>query len=133
MMSPGPQSKKVLVVEDDAGMQRLFADILRKAGFQVEVCADGWEAWERLSSAKPDLMVVDVMLPGIDGYTLQQKLDQDDTLARTPVIITSAIDSTKALFEKYPRVAGFLSKPFRAADLLSLADKALSAGTKDAR
>jgi len=68
------QPKKILVVEDDDSLRNLYVTILRDAGFTVEAVADGLAALDSMSHGGYDLVLLDVMLPGMDGLTILEKL-----------------------------------------------------------
>jgi len=81
--------KRILIVEDDHALARVLADNLRFAGFEVEHVDDGAEVVSRLRAMAPDLVLLDVMLPGKDGFGLLGLIRQG---GRTPVIMLSARD-----------------------------------------
>ena len=81
--------KRILIVEDDHALARVLADNLRFAGFEVEHVDDGAEVVSRLRATAPDLVLLDVMLPGKDGLGLLGLIRQG---GRTPVIMLSARD-----------------------------------------
>ncbi|HKK75904.1 MAG TPA: response regulator transcription factor [Saprospiraceae bacterium] len=65
---------KILVVEDDRHLGFLLTDLLRSESYRVDYCANGQTAWEQLSSKSYDLCILDVMMPGVDGFELAQKI-----------------------------------------------------------
>jgi CheY-like chemotaxis protein len=67
---------------------------------------------EALAKEKPDLLLLDVMLPGMDGHTLQMHLSNHPQLKKIPVIVVTALEFTQEMFAKFPQVKGFLAKPF---------------------
>ncbi len=119
-----PVKKKVLVIDDEPEILGLVQYAFENAGFEVSVCDSGRHAMEALAKAKPDLLVMDVMLPGEDGYSLQSKISQGE-FKNLPVIILTALEPSKTLFQKFPQVAAFLTKPFRSEELLEAAANAL--------
>ena len=72
--------KRVLVVEDEPNIAESLSFLLGQAGFQVEVCGDGAGALEALKAGAPDLMVLDIMLPGIDGYEVLETVRADQAV-----------------------------------------------------
>jgi CheY-like chemotaxis protein len=70
--------------------------------------------------------VLDVMLPGIDGYSLQLKISQDPQTKDMPIIVLTALEPSKTLFQKFPQVVGFMTKPFKTEDLLQAAQSAVT-------
>jgi len=118
--------KKVLVVDDEPEMLSLVKYTLERADFEVYTCDNGRHAWDELMKIKPDLLVLDVMLPGIDGYSLQLKISQDPQTKDVPIIVLTALEPSKTLFQKFPQVVGFMTKPFKTEDLLQAAQAAVS-------
>jgi DNA-binding response OmpR family regulator len=117
--------KRVLVIDDEPEMLDLVKYTLEKAGFQVDTCDNGRHAWDEIIRVKPDLLVLDVMLPGIDGYSLQLKIAADSSTKDLPIIVLTALEPSKTLFQKFPQVVGFMTKPFKTEELLEAAQKAV--------
>ncbi|MDE2237858.1 MAG: response regulator, partial [Elusimicrobia bacterium] len=84
-------SKKVLIIDDEPDMLELMRFALQKGGFEVSTCDNGRLAWDEIMRVKPDLLVLDVMLPGIDGYTLQVKISQDAATRELPIIVVTSL------------------------------------------
>jgi two-component system, OmpR family, response regulator VicR len=110
-------SHKVLVVDDEKSMVEIIKYSLEKAGYQVLEAYDGREAIEKARSWKPDLIVLDVMLPTIDGYEVCKQLS---TEMRMPIIMVTAKD------EEIDKVLGlelgaddYLTKPFSPRELVA--------------
>ncbi len=110
--------KRVLVIDDEPEMLNLVKFTLEHAGYEVSTCDNGRHAWDSIIKAKPDLLVLDVMLPGIDGYSLQLKIAQEGSMKAMPIIVLTALEPSKTLFQKFSQVAGFMTKPFKAEALL---------------
>ena len=70
-----------------------------------------------------------VMLPGIDGYSLQLKISQQDNTKKIPIIVLTALEPSKTLFAKFPQVVGFMTKPFRTDDLLAKVQSVIGAAS----
>ena len=111
-------AKKILVIDDEPEMLGLVKYTLEQAGFEVHTCDNGRVAWDEIVKIKPDVLVLDVMLPGIDGYSLQLKMAQDPATKDLPIVILTALEPSKTLFQKFPQIAGFMTKPFKTEDLL---------------
>ena len=111
-------AKKVLVIDDEPEMLSLVKYTLEQAGFQVHTCDNGRTAWDEIAKIRPDVLVLDVMLPGIDGYSLQLKMSQDPSTKDLPIVILTALEPSKTLFQKFPQVVGFMTKPFKTEELL---------------
>src|SRR5512143_688181 len=81
-----PAPSVVLLVEDDRDGRRLYAEWLTSAGFIVEQAHNGLQALERALDAKPDVVVTDLNIPGIDGFELTRRLRQDPRTREIPVL-----------------------------------------------
>jgi len=109
---------KILLIEDDSETADEVAAELMQRGFEVELAANGIEGLDKARSGKPDMMVVDRMLPGIDGLTIVEALRGEQV--RTPVLILSALgavdDRVRGL-----RMGGddYLTKPFAIIELVA--------------
>ena len=86
----GPIGPLVLLVEDNARNARLVEQILRANGYQVAWVTDGWAALEAAHSMQPQLILMDLQLPGMDGLTITRKLKEDASTAAVPVIAVTA-------------------------------------------
>ena len=116
-MEPGGKPR-ILVVDDELPFRRVVVDILEPYGLTVKQAGDAPEALATVKSWKPDLLLVDVMMPGGSGLALVKRLRAEAKWKRLPVIIVSALAS------KADREAGvqagasaYLTKPFSASDL----------------
>ncbi len=81
--------KKILIVEDDSFLQGLASSKLEKDGFSVMAASSGDEAAKLLETATPDLVLLDLVLPGTDGFGVLKKLRENAPTAQTPVIVFS--------------------------------------------
>jgi len=81
---------RILVVDDDPEIVNLFAYALRRAGYQVEGVLDGRAALERARQVPPDLILLDVMMPGIDGYEVARQLRAEAATAAIPIVMLTA-------------------------------------------
>lgn len=117
-----PVSKRVLVVEDSQVIQRLIEVCLRPAGFDVEMCSDGPSGLDAATSNPPDLVILDVGLPGMDGWEVLSRLRADQRTAAITVLVLTA-HAQEETREKADRdgADAFLTKPFRPNDLRSVA------------
>lgn len=82
----------VLVVDDNVHNVRLLEARLQVAGYAVETAASGAEALAKVAADPPDLMLLDVMMPGIDGYEVCRRLRGEAATARLPVVLITALD-----------------------------------------
>jgi two-component system KDP operon response regulator KdpE len=115
---PGPPpGAALLLVEDDAATRREVATFLRGHGFRVDEAGDGATAWERWSAQRPDLVVLDLGLPDLDGAVLIRRLRRDAT---TPILVLSARDREAEKVAALESGADdYVTKPFGAAELLA--------------
>jgi DNA-binding response OmpR family regulator len=80
---------KILIVEDDRFLRELIARKLRNEGYEVLEAVDGEEGLKKIKEEKPDLILLDLILPGIDGFEVLAKTKEDPNVAQIPVIILS--------------------------------------------
>lgn len=117
---------KVLIADDELHMLRLLELTFKKGGFEVVCCRDGKEALVAVTVVKPQLIVLDIMMPGLDGLaTLRQLKGSADTKS-IPVIVLSS--KGHALTRSGAEIAGaamFLTKPFSPSQLVGDAKKIL--------
>jgi adenylate cyclase len=111
---------KVLVVDDDPDMAAFLASLLRKQGCEVEIAGDGNAALARVAETSPDLLLLDVVMPGPTGFDICKKLKSVHATALMPVVLVTALE------DKESRVKGieagaddFLSKPVNPSELLA--------------
>ena len=81
---------KVLVADDNAQVRDLLELLLEDAGHQVTLCVDGSEVLSASRSERPDVVLLDLNMPDVDGFTALEQLRKDDQLQRVPVIIVTA-------------------------------------------
>lgn len=84
-----PETKKALLVEDDTFMLEILSGRLRKSGYEVSIATDGEECMKILESQKPDVVLLDILLPKIDGFEVLRRINSLPELARIPVVILS--------------------------------------------
>ena len=108
------QSKKVLLVEDEDSLRRVVKDLLEREGFTVFEAADGVKALDEIDRQAPDIVVLDLNLPRLDGYGVLSHLRARPATANLPVIVLTAKgdeDSEVRVFEY--GASDYLTKPFR--------------------
>ncbi|MFQ5559879.1 MAG: response regulator transcription factor [Nitrospinota bacterium] len=86
-------SKRVLVVDDEEDMRSFFSSILREQGFDVLLAADGDEGLKKIKDEKPDLVVLDIMMPKRGGISVLIEMRKDPAVRKTPVIMLGAIQN----------------------------------------
>ena len=110
----------ILVVDDDPDIARFVEVNLRSAGYDVSVAADGEEALERASSLRPDLVLLDVMMPRIDGFEVAQRLRRNPQTANTSIImLTAKALSTDKVLGLTAGADDYIIKPFDPIELLA--------------
>ena len=82
-------AKIILIVEDDKFLRDLIAQKLTKEGYDILTAIDGEEGIKKIKEGKPDLILLDLILPGIDGFEVLSRMKGDENLAKIPVIILS--------------------------------------------
>jgi len=114
------ESEVILVVDDEGVNRKLVVELLTSRGYRVETASDGEEAIGKVHATKPDLVLLDVMMPRLDGLQVCRVLKGDEETRLIPVVLLTALASLE------DRVAGidagaddFLSKPFNAVELLA--------------
>lgn len=108
---------EILVAEDDPTQREVLADLLRDAGFRVATAADGESARSLLRARPPDVLILDVMMPGVDGPTLLREVREDPRCADVRVILTTGVHTPHVTRLLRPDAALF--KPFGMAELLA--------------
>ncbi len=105
-------AKRILVVEDNDLNRKLFCDVLRANGFEVEPVADGQQALETARRLAPDLMIMDIQLPNVSGVDLIEQAKRDPILRSIPVLAVTAY-AGKGDEERIrdAGAAGYLAKP----------------------
>ena len=123
--------KKILVVEDNADQVELLRFNLKKAGFAVGTALDGIEALKKARSLLPDLVLLDLMLPELDGLAVCEVLRRDPTTASVPIIMVTAMSSQLArLTGMEAGAADYITKPFNIKDLLTRIEIAIAGSSR---
>ncbi len=119
--------ESILVVDDDPDIQQFITIILKKGGFDVTVAENGKEALERISEATPDLIISDVMMPEMDGFSLLKELRSKSETAFIPLILLTTRNTNEDIIDGLNLGADdYLSKPFDANILLARVKSKLS-------
>lgn len=121
-------SSDILVVEDEAGIRELIRSMFTRQ-YDVTTVADGASAWDRLlerADDPPDVVVLDVMLPGLDGFTLLQRMRDHPTLAAVPIVVVSGRSREEDVRRALEGGAtDFVTKPFEPETLHSSVRRAI--------
>lgn len=119
--------KTILCIEDEREMIDLFKIILGRRGYRVSGALGGEEGLQRAEELEPDLILLDLMMPGLDGWEVLQRMRANEKLQKIPVIIVTAksqeIDRVLALH--VAQVNDYVTKPFGPQDLIDSVNRVL--------
>jgi len=114
------QNKKILIVDDDPVNLEFFQLMLSKLGFVVEEANDGMDALEKLKKFRPDLILLDNIMPRMSGWELTKNLKQDSKFMDIPIIMFSALDDVKDKLAGFELgVDDYITKPFNFSEVLA--------------
>jgi DNA-binding response OmpR family regulator len=115
--------RKILIVDDDPSVRSLVRDVLEIEGYDVAVAEDGFAALRRIDADRPDCVVLDVMMPGMDGHAVLSRIRGAEAGPTLPVVmLTAAADDQQAWQAWSGGVDYFLAKPFDPSELLRYLD-----------
>lgn len=119
-------NRKVLVIEDEADISRPLTFRLKKKGLEVIVAADGEEGLAKARAEKPDLIILDLMLPKLTGDEVCKQIRQDEAQGNTPIImLTAKASEVDKVVGKTLGATSYMTKPFEANELLREIDRLL--------
>ena len=109
-----PQKKsQILLVDDEPGLRNAVKTFLEDEGFEITVAVDGEDGWEKAQQFFPDLIISDIMMPRCNGFTLLERVREDERLGGTPVIFLTAKGMTLDRTQGYlAGVDDYIAKPF---------------------
>ena len=103
-------AERVLIVEDEAAIREILSELLRDAGYEVDEAADGLEGVEKFRTGDYSLVLLDLMLPGLDGYGVCEIIRRESSV---PVIILTALDDERSQVKAFELKADdYITKPF---------------------
>jgi DNA-binding response OmpR family regulator len=118
--------KKILVIDDEPLVVEVLKIRLKMNNYEVITAGDGTEGIERAVTEKPDLIILDVVMPGLDGYQVCQKLKEDTNTKTIPVIMLTALGQSPGRKKGYSAGAqDYIFKPFDDQELLNSVERAL--------
>ena len=118
-MQINPAEFKLLVVDDVQTNVLLLKALLCKEGYGILVANNGQEALEVIRNENPDLILLDVMMPGMDGFEVAERLKSEEFRCEIPIIFLTALDDTQSIVNGFKLGVGdFISKPFRKEELM---------------
>jgi len=119
--------KKILIVDDEVMLVDLLTLRLEDNGYDVASANDGFEGLSVAGQTRPDLIILDINMPGMDGYTMLKAIRNNDQMNNTKVIMLTASGKKRELFEK-EGISDYITKPFDTEDFLLRVDKVLKRG-----
>jgi len=106
-------SKKILIVDDEPNIVLALRYLMEDAGFEVHFCRDGETAIEMVTNLVPDLIILDVMMPGKDGYSVAKYIRSQSILDKTTILFLTAKGASQDKMEGYDSGAeSYIVKPF---------------------
>ena len=116
---------KILIIEDNLLILELLDMVLKPRGHEIVFTIDGSKALGLALANHPDLIILDIMLPHMDGYGVQNALLQDGKTKDIPVLVVTSKPQVQDLFKTAPNVHGILHKPFSVKELTQKVDSVL--------
>ena len=123
---------RILVVDDDTSIVEILQFLLIKEGHMVLIARDGKAGLEMAQKERPDLIVLDVMMPELDGFSVSGVLFKDPAMRKIPILILTAKGNMRGIFDMVPNVSLYMDKPFETDDLLKNVRKLLPPQTQAA-
>ena len=119
---------RILCIEDDVDMLELFQVLLTRHGYEVVGVTKGQEGLDSIRRLKPDLVILDIMMPVMDGWQVYQQMKEDETTRDIPTIVVTAKSQLidKVLGLEIAKVDAYIGKPFSPQELLDSITKVLS-------
>jgi DNA-binding response OmpR family regulator len=118
--------KKVLIVDDDRDIVQIVTTMLEGRGWQIDVAYGGNEALEKVSASRPDVILLDIMMPGMNGIEVLKKIKKIDANARI-IMITAFGDVESYLDSMELGAYEYINKPFETNELLEMVNKVVAA------
>ena len=117
--------KSVIVVDDEPDIVFVLRTALERAGYSVDEASNGLEALQKIGVRRPDAIILDLMMPKLDGHSVNLRLKEDPATAQIPVIVMTGKGHLKELLDirEDLKVAAYLEKPFQVATLLGKLDE----------
>ena len=123
---------KILVCDDERSIVRLIQVNLERQGWQVVTAYDGKEGLEKIMSEQPDICVLDVMMPYMDGFEVLKNLRREPSTQKLPVVMLTAKAQDKDVFEGYHYGADvYLTKPFNPMELVTFIKRIIAGSDND--
>jgi len=125
------QNSRILVIDDEASYRQAIKRVLFASGYQLEFAADGFQAGVKIAGGQPDLITLDLSMPGLDGFDVIRYIRQQPELASVRILVISGLGSEELAQAKALGADATLSKPFENSQLSELVQQLLQ-GVPDA-
>lgn len=112
-------SKKILIVEDDPPTLKLLESFLLANGYQVQTAVDGVAGLEKMKQERPDLILLDVMMPRLDGYGFVREVKKDARFRGVPIVVLTAREMMRDMFVQ-EGIKEYVTKPYDPDELLGI-------------
>ncbi len=118
------QRPKILLVDDDVDLIKVMSGVLESKAYEVIVAYNGQEGLEKARKEKPDLVVLDILMPVADGFTFADQFRRDPALAKVPVLVLTCL--SESLGQPFPfEVSEYIVKPIKPRDLVAKVEEFL--------
>jgi CheY-like chemotaxis protein len=114
--------RKILVIDDEPNVVKMVRSRLETENYVVVAAFNGKEGLEKVKSERPDLIILDILMPEMDGYTFVKEIRSNQSLKHIPIIILTAKDKMKDLFAM-EGIKDYIVKPFKGEDLLEAVNR----------
>ena len=122
---------KILIVDDDGGIRMLLSKFLEREGFEIVVAEDGLEGVEIAKKTQPDVIILDVVMPRMDGITAARLIKFYKPLSEVPIIFLTAKDADKEIeLAQEARAEVYITKPFDVHQVIHVVKEILSTSAK---
>jgi len=120
------EQRKILIVEDEVSLLKLESILLTTRGYKVSGVTDGLKALEEIRKDMPDLVLLDIMIPGIDGFEVCRRIKADPVTANLPVVMLTAKKSSADHARGVEAGAdAYITKPFKSAKIIEIVEELL--------
>lgn len=117
-------SKHILVVDDEPVIVEIAKRKLSEIGYDISTAGDGIEALKQLDIKKPDLILLDIQMPNMNGYTFMMHKSKMPDFSKVPVIVLTAYAEMEPLFKRHGAIA-YILKPIKLQDIIALVKKTI--------
>lgn len=123
----GDNKPLILLVEDNTNISKLITFKLSKSGYEIEHRENGVKGWQAVQELRPDLVILDVMLPGMNGFDILKNIRKNEETQNTKVIMLTTKSREEDIERGFDlKVQDYLSKPFKPGELLMRIQKVLN-------